>query len=152
MFHVSEFLIDASPDVSPNRGQDQSSKINSDAAMAPKEEVVRETSTPPSAPGMCLEHQRLRPTFSLWLWSVPEPASSPSMWETFVLRRHKLLQEAITDSVRTGTFHNVEIYAYSTRERISRSVRILTVIHARTAFLEASSPILQSIVISLEIV
>ncbi|KAI0085157.1 hypothetical protein BDY19DRAFT_997043 [Irpex rosettiformis] len=74
-----------------------------------------------------------------------DPIPLPSMWDDFVSRREQLLQAAIYDSVRSGTFHNVEIYAYNNRERAFGLAHVPTVIYARTSFLEASSPVLKEL-------
>ncbi|KAI0766537.1 hypothetical protein BC629DRAFT_892296 [Irpex lacteus] len=69
----------------------------------------------------------------------------PSVWDNFVSRRTQLLQEAIRDSVGTGTFHDVELYAYSRRSKLVRSAHFPAVVHARTSFLEAPSSVLKGI-------
>ncbi|KAI0085158.1 hypothetical protein BDY19DRAFT_997044 [Irpex rosettiformis] len=79
----------------------------------------------------------------------PEPVvtskTEPAPWDTFVSLRSQLLQEAIRDSVRTGTFHDVEIYAYSKRNKSTGSVHTPTIVYARKSFLEAASPILKGL-------
>ena len=82
--------------------------------------------------------------------SSPAPPAPPSMWETFLSRRQELLQEAVKDSVRTGVFHDVDIYAYHKRGQASRSACVPTTFHARTSFLEAASPILRGMCSSFE--
>ncbi|KAI0085159.1 hypothetical protein BDY19DRAFT_458721 [Irpex rosettiformis] len=76
------------------------------------------------------------------------PLSQPSTWDLFVSRRSQLLQEAIQDSVRTGTFHNVEIYTYRKRGKKSRCAHVPAVIYGRASLLEAASPVLKDLLSS----
>ena len=65
------------------------------------------------------------------------------LWSLFVSNRPHLLQEAVRDSVHTGTFHNIELYAYSKRNKHSGSAHNPTVFHARISFLKAASTVLR---------
>ncbi|KAI0766538.1 hypothetical protein BC629DRAFT_892344 [Irpex lacteus] len=68
-----------------------------------------------------------------------------SMWTQFVMRRPRLLQAAVADSVRTGTFHDVEIHVYSKRESASEYTHAPSIIHARASFLEEASSALRDL-------
>ncbi|KAI0690116.1 hypothetical protein BC835DRAFT_1418030 [Cytidiella melzeri] len=82
---------------------------------------------------------------------VQEPAAdeetdpSASTWAAFAARRPQLLQEVITHSVVTGSFNDIEIYAYTKRCDASGAVHTPVVVHATTSFLEASSPVLRDL-------
>lgn len=64
------------------------------------------------------------------------------------MRRPRLLQAAMADSVRTGTFHDVEIHVYSKREIASDYTHAPAIIHARASFLEEASSALRGEIIS----
>ncbi|KAI0342139.1 hypothetical protein BDW22DRAFT_239640 [Trametopsis cervina] len=71
-------------------------------------------------------------------------SSSNPMWADFIKCRDRLLQEAVTDSILMGNFNDAEIHAYSQKSKHG-TVSIPIVVHAKTSFLEASSPILKEL-------
>ncbi|KAI0085160.1 hypothetical protein BDY19DRAFT_997046 [Irpex rosettiformis] len=76
------------------------------------------------------------------------PPPTPSMWDLFISSRPHLLQEAIRDSVRTGTFNNVEIYTHRKRGKVPGFACVPAVVHGRASFLEAASPVLKDLLVT----
>ncbi|KAI0768393.1 hypothetical protein BC629DRAFT_868395 [Irpex lacteus] len=73
-----------------------------------------------------------------------DPPPSELSWAQFVQQRSALLDQALTESVITGKFADVELYAYTKRSHVG-TVHTPVAVNARAGLLESASPILKAI-------